>query len=264
MCIKWAVTHAMKNWKSLKLTALWALTSASIHSIGFAQQTIVPAAVKPQSYPQTNYTVVLDPGHGGTEKIGGSSPNNAIGPAGSKEKDVTLTLALKTRAELARRGYHVYLTRDTDKNLGLKDRAELARDHAADVFISIHFNGNDKQTVQGTEVWVYTNCVDASKRLGACVEKRMAWVTTLRDRGLKAADYGVVNTTNHSPKTACCLAEISFMTQAQEEARLKSATYIASISSALADSVDDFLLRKTRGPAPEVIYGVTPDDINDQ
>ena len=42
--------------------------------------------------PAGTRTVVLDPGHGGTSAAGASSPNNATGPNGLLEKDLTLDL----------------------------------------------------------------------------------------------------------------------------------------------------------------------------
>jgi N-acetylmuramoyl-L-alanine amidase len=72
-------------------------------------------------------TVVLDPGHGGTENIGGSSPNNATGPCGLLEKTVTLAVALATRDALQAEGAKVLLTRDHDVNLSLSARAAVAK-----------------------------------------------------------------------------------------------------------------------------------------
>jgi N-acetylmuramoyl-L-alanine amidase len=55
---------------------------------------------------------VIDPGHGGTQRVGGSSPNNAKGPTGLLEKTVTLQLGLEARTALAATGVSVLLTRD--------------------------------------------------------------------------------------------------------------------------------------------------------
>ena len=45
---------------------------------------------------------MLDPGHGGTKKVGGSSPNNAISKSGVKEKKLTLDFCLILRDELTK------------------------------------------------------------------------------------------------------------------------------------------------------------------
>lgn len=93
------------------------------------------------------FTVVIDPGHGGSAKVGGSSPNNAVSPSGVKEKGMTLKLALYARDALIKRGRErqldikVFLTRDRDVNVGIADRAKLAAQKKAQLFLSIHFNG---------------------------------------------------------------------------------------------------------------------------
>ena len=52
---------------------------------------------------QGSPVVVLDPGHGGSVKVGGSSPNNAVGAGGLLEKDLTLDVATRTAALHRRR-----------------------------------------------------------------------------------------------------------------------------------------------------------------
>ncbi|MCP4765957.1 MAG: N-acetylmuramoyl-L-alanine amidase [Gammaproteobacteria bacterium] len=104
--------------------------------------------------------VVLDPGHGGDNRTGGSSPNNATSFSGVPEKAMTLELAKLVRKELnkissGRPGSNlkVHLTRAGDSNLGLADRAKVARAKGANVFVSIHYNGFNGR-VRGTETLI--------------------------------------------------------------------------------------------------------------
>src|SRR5215469_16110030 len=118
--------------------------------------------------------VVIDPGHGGTTKIGGSSPNNASGPNGLLEKDVTLSLALLVEEWLNSMGtVQVILTRRTDTNLALVDRASVARDNNAALFLSIHLNSPadpvKDRNVDGTEVWVARNANAQSRAFARTV-----------------------------------------------------------------------------------------------
>ena len=76
---------------------------------------------------------MLDPGHGGTKKTGGSSHNNATSASGVLEKAMTLDLAKAVQSELraiadATPGskIRVHLTRTGDSNLGLAARAGMA------------------------------------------------------------------------------------------------------------------------------------------
>lgn len=103
-------------------------------------------------------TIVIDPGHGGTANVPGSSANNAISATGVKEKKLTLDCALLLQSELrsqaARAGEQikVVLTRTTDVNLTGAKRAGTAFDHNAKLFLSIHFNGG-AATTRGTETF---------------------------------------------------------------------------------------------------------------
>ncbi|MFZ1430505.1 MAG: N-acetylmuramoyl-L-alanine amidase [Geminicoccaceae bacterium] len=186
-------------------------------------------------------TIVIDPGHGGTTKIGGSSPNNATGPAGTLEKTLTLKVGLRLRDLLSARGHHVIMTRETDVNLGLADRASVAKTAAADAFVSIHFNGWHVPTVQGTETLLHDSHGAHSRKLAESVQRSILTVTRLRDRGVKAQQLGVLKPTYHHPQTACCLAEVSFLTDPVEEQRLKGDAYLDAIAAGFVDGLDAYL-----------------------
>ena len=177
--------------------------------------------------------VVLDPGHGGQQKTGGSSPNNATSYSGVKEKAMTLELARLVRKELNRissarpdSNIEVHLTRAGDRNLGLTDRARVARAKAADVFVSIHYNGYDGR-VRGTETLILsaangnTNPADD----GALAERVQSGVFAAlknhdpgaRNRGVKDNQrLGVLKDVHlQNPraalKTRACLLEVEFI-----------------------------------------------------
>lgn len=103
-------------------------------------------------HPNSAASIVIDPGHGGTTQLPGSSPNNAISVSGVKEKALTLEFALLLEQALNALGneVNVTLTRREDRNLEGSQRAELARN--ADLFLSIHFNG-DGGLARGTEAF---------------------------------------------------------------------------------------------------------------
>jgi N-acetylmuramoyl-L-alanine amidase len=104
-------------------------------------------------------TVVIDPGHGGTTKVGGSSPNNATSASGVKEKKLTLDFSLILRDELLKQAsasgqtIKVVLTRTTDENLGIRERAQVAATERAKAFLCLHFNGLEDKTVSGAETY---------------------------------------------------------------------------------------------------------------
>ena len=93
-------------------------------------------------------TVVIDAGHGGHD-------TGALGKH-SREKDITLSIALKLRDEIRNNleDVTVILTRDKDEFIELYRRAKIANENKADLFISIHCNANPSSSPYGTETYV--------------------------------------------------------------------------------------------------------------
>lgn len=91
--------------------------------------------------------VVIDAGHGGTDKGAQSF--------GLKEKDLALDIALRTRTLLKQEGMSVFLTRNADQEISLSDRIEFAHQLKATLFVSIHLNsgGASGQTPSGVETF---------------------------------------------------------------------------------------------------------------
>ena len=79
-----------------------------------------------------NKTIVIDPGHGGTDP---GAVNGSL-----KEKTAVLGVAKKLGEILKARGYKVYFTRSTDVFINLRSRTKFANDKMADLFVSIHAN----------------------------------------------------------------------------------------------------------------------------
>jgi N-acetylmuramoyl-L-alanine amidase len=203
--------------------------------------------------------IVLDPGHGGSVKVGGSSPNNAVGPTGLLEKTVVLQVARAAKVALERAGHTVIMTRNSDVNLGLADRARVARLARAVAFVSIHFNGYHKK-VQGTETFIHSSGSSRSAQFCRAIQPRLVNATGYEDRnaklgGVKRAGYEVLKPSNHFSGTAAVLIECSFMHLADEEARLRTQAYIDRLGGAVARGVIDFV-----GPAVAGAAMATADD----
>jgi N-acetylmuramoyl-L-alanine amidase len=109
--------------------------------------------------------VVVDAGHGGHDP-------GAIGPqTGTREKDVTLTMAKAIRDELLRGGrVRVAMTRENDRFLILQERAEIARALRADLFISVHADA--APIGEATGATIYTLSEVASDRRAAQLAAR--------------------------------------------------------------------------------------------
>ena len=95
--------------------------------------------------------IALDPGHGGEDP-------GAIGPGGTKEKDVVLQLAFLLRdrinaASVKGNPMRAYLTRDADFFVPLHIRVQKARRVQADLFVSLHADAFYTPAPQGASVF---------------------------------------------------------------------------------------------------------------
>lgn len=203
--------------------------------------------------------IVVDPGHGGSAAVGGSSPNNATGPAGALEKTLTLQIGRRLAVHLSAAGHTAVLTREADVNLGLAARAGIASARQAALFLSIHLNGDANPATQGSETWLHSVHSAASADFAAAVQRHLVGATGLRNRGVKSKELGVLNSAHHWAGTACCLVEVSFLTDPHEEARLDRADYQDEIAAALARAMADALAPR-RLAVEAVANGVADQD----
>lgn len=93
------------------------------------------------------FTVVIDPGHGGID-------GGAEGVSGTVEKSITLAFSLELKKKLEEVGvYDVFMTREKDEFLRLDERVRIARQHEADLLISIHADTIRLRGVRGATVY---------------------------------------------------------------------------------------------------------------
>ncbi len=108
--------------------------------------------------------IVIDPGHGG-------SHYGAIGPGGTREKDIVLNISQEL-AKLIRKDkqFKVIMTRDRDKTVSLQERADIANSNHCDLFISIHANASPKRAAHGWNVFFLAPARNDSARAVAQFE----------------------------------------------------------------------------------------------
>jgi N-acetylmuramoyl-L-alanine amidase len=110
----------------------------------------VKAAHAPAASGRT-VVVAIDPGHGGQDP-------GAIGPGGTREKDVVLDIAKTLAARIDREpGMRAFLTRDRDQFISLRDRIRRAQAAGAMLFVSVHADAVRDPTVTGSSVYVLSD-----------------------------------------------------------------------------------------------------------
>jgi len=213
--------------------------------------------------------VVIDAGHGGHDPGAHGS--------GINESELTLDVALRLqKLLLAQPGVEVVMTRDTDVFIPLEERTAIANREGADLFLSIHANASRNPLARGIETYflnfamnpeaeavaarenatsaqpmhnlpdivkaiALNNKINESRDLAVTVQKSMAKRLgtrnrTLRDLGVKQAPFVVLI----GAVMPSVLAEISFVTNKQEGALLKTNAYRQQIAQSLYDAIVDY------------------------
>ncbi len=215
--------------------------------------------------------VVVDPGHGGHDP-------GAVGPSGIQEKDVVLAIGLKLRALLREElGLDVVMTRSSDVFIPLEERTAIANKVNADLFLSVHANAAPNRSAAGIETY-YLNLAKtdkvaqlAAKENGTSLEKVSVLQAILfdlmanyklndsahladevqkslykkirsgysdvRNLGVKQGPfYVLVGATMPS-----ILVETAFLSNAQEESRLKEAAYQEMAAEGILEGVRSYI-----------------------
>ncbi|MEW7313314.1 N-acetylmuramoyl-L-alanine amidase AmiB [Buttiauxella gaviniae] len=110
-----------------------------------------PARTKRAAVQSDTVVVAIDAGHGGQDP-------GAIGPGGTKEKNVTISIARKLRSLLNDDPmFKGVLTRDGDYFISVMGRSDVARKQNANLLVSIHADAAPNRDATGASVWVLSN-----------------------------------------------------------------------------------------------------------
>lgn len=187
-----------------------------------------------QSTNYSNYKVVIDAGHGGSQ-------TGAIA-SGIYEKDLNLAIALKLNNLLKSAGVKTYMTRTTDKDVGLYERSGLANSVNADLFISIHNNAQSPSSIKGSMTLYYPNGVSKNGingyQFASIVQKNLVSQLGTENKGIiERPNLAVLRTT----KMPAVLVEVGYMTNKSELSKLVTGSYQDKAATVLKDSVLEVL-----------------------
>ncbi len=151
--------------------------------------------------------IALDPGHGGEDP-------GAIGPGGTREKDVVLKIAktLRDRINASTVGgspMRAYLTRDADFFVPLQVRVQKARRVQADLFVSIHADAFFTPQANGASVFALSQ--------GAASSSAARWMAQQEN---KADLIGGINLGSQDAQVQRALLDMSTTAQIKDSLQL--------------------------------------------
>ena len=225
--------------------------------------------------------VALDPGHGGEDP-------GAIGPAGTREKDVVLRVAhlLRDRINATTVGgnpMRAFLTRDGDYFVPLGTRVQKARRVQADLFVSIHADAFTTPAASGASVFALsdrgasstaarwlankenqadlvgginvqskdqhvqralldmstTAQINDSLKLGSVLLGEIGNVGKLHKPRVEQAGFAVLK----APDIPSVLVETAFISNPDEEKRLRSSAYQEQLADALMRGITRYFAK---------------------
>ncbi|WP_413853356.1 N-acetylmuramoyl-L-alanine amidase family protein [Candidatus Ruminimicrobium bovinum] len=222
--------------------------------------------------------ILIDAGHGGHDP-------GAVGPNGTKEKDVNLAIALALKNLFNKdKNYKVILTREDDTFIPLSERTNIANKNKVDLFISVHNNANIKREMSGFEIYFLSeNASDSEAAATAALEnsvisledkpkgqkavlQNMLWSMTVNEfinesselasfisgetpKRLKTINRGIKQANFYVLRGAqmpAVLVEGAFISNYSEEAKLNTRNFQLAIADSIYEGVKKYYARKNK------------------
>jgi N-acetylmuramoyl-L-alanine amidase len=202
-------------------------------------------------------SICIDPGHGGTDS------GACVQSLGLTEKMLTLDVSLRLQKLLQEKGFHVFLTRNSDQYVPLERRSAVANEGKADLFISVHFNAAESSSASGVETYILpmrgttpttrlsqprpsdqtffsNNYFDSYNLLLAYyIEGRLIQGIGASDRGIKRGRFRVLEGT----RCPAVLVECGFITSNDEGPIIRHPRHRQRIAQAICDGVLSYASR---------------------
>lgn len=204
------------------------LSSASITNTQTISQIISNSSYTPKYKPSGKYLVVVDPGHGGNDP-------GAVGPSGTREKDINLAVSYFLRKILMENGVSVIMARGDDSEIELQPRVDIANNNNADLFVSIHCNALDGNSPMGVETYYRT---PQSADFAKSIHKNMVQTLGTPDRRVRGDRNLFVIRKTSMPSV---LVEIGYISNRTEEANLANSAHQKKVAQALYKGIKEYL-----------------------
>lgn len=175
--------------------------------------------------------VILDPGHGLSNKRPGVYDPGAVGVKGITEAEVVMTWANEIRAFLHAGGYRAIRTRINDKDPApVGERAGIAMEYDGSIMLSIHCNAFDGKA-NGTETF-YRG--DKNKAKAVAINNAVVDALGTNDRGVKTEGQSQHKRLAVMSFQPCFLVELGFIDHSGDVAKMTNPELRAKACEAIA------------------------------
>lgn len=225
-----------------------------------AGEEVVPVLTPEEpELPGTGKKVAIDPGH----QAKGNSEQEPIGPGASQTKakvasgtsgrttgvaeyELNLAVALKLKEELAKRGYEVFMIREShDVNISNAERAKMAAESGGDILIRVHANGSENSGVSGAltmapsqaNPYMEESMVEQCQKLSREIIEAFCEATGANNQGVYQTDEMSGLNWCTIPAT---IVEMGYMTNPEEDTRMQTEEYQELMVQGMANGIDRY------------------------
>lgn len=189
-----------------------------------------------------DYTIVINAGHGGTDK-------GSVGVDGkSTEAALTLELANTIKSLNQNARLNIVLTRNEDETQSVAEVAAIANKAKPDLFVSLHFNTNKNNQLSGTEIFIANPAKTNSYNAHLQFANQLA--NDLDDlkmpfNGIKSRKEGVYVLQNVNCPSV--LVEAGYLSNSADFEKIKTDEFRAQLAVALLNGIQKYLSAKEKG-----------------
>lgn len=165
--------------------------------------------------------VYIDPGHGGEQP--------GVTADGLEEKDLVLRWGFLLAEAFSEAGYETRMSRTGDVALGFQERVNHAESVGADLFLSLHINGDDDPTRWGTEIFL-------AEELPASLAAAEAIARGLESTGARVSLIGQPWDVLKSTAFPTLMIELGYLTHPVEQRLMVSRDYWERVAHAVVEA----------------------------
>lgn len=234
---------------SIPMLALLGVLAIALVGLELSQKSSVSVLGPIVPGPLTGYTFAIDPGHGGED-------GGAVGPSGTLEARLNLSVAGYLAEELRSRGANIILTRENDDALAegkmedLRKRREILTSEGLTASISVHMNKHTKPDANGPRLF-YCQGSEVGKALATLVLHNIEDALGRKQTAPFVGDYFVIK----GEGVPCILVECGFLSNPSDEALLLTEDHQRLLARCIADGLEDYFTAQEN--LPSMTYTLT-------
>ena len=224
----------------------------------------------------TDWTIIIDPGHGGEDDRGCKSQNGLF------EKDVVLAVAKEIQSLSIQHGFAIHLTREQDVKKTREQRFQIANRFQGKLFLSLHCNASFSQKHKGIRLYLnnpnghlrfrtapmpifdkkslnirtQANFLNQSKYFASILQRELNFVAK---EPIVLSEFPII--TLKDVYMPAILIELGYLSNLEDATKLAKHDHISELAQIIVRAIQLYMDKVHQSTKPN---GVTPEESSDQ